>query len=255
MPVAVSVMSPTAWEIPKSVILAEPSSVIKTLPGLTSRCTMPTACAATNADATSAPIRWPPEGYGALLVQQGTQTHRRHELHDQAGMPSLVDDVVQRHCVRVVQTGSDPGFPDDPVPCDHYFLLRKRRLVEQLLHRNTAQQQFVPALPDQTHPAHGYLIDQPIAPSDHLSHRRHRRHRPGFPVPCRPCSSRGFPTSDTAGPPRNQQHMTTSSIPKYPVRQRTHTTRPVPQSSEGPGEPTSCRAASSSTFGGRGSQV
>ena len=42
IPVEVSVTSPTAWEMPKSVSLAEPSSVISTLPGLTSRCTMPT---------------------------------------------------------------------------------------------------------------------------------------------------------------------------------------------------------------------
>ena len=41
MPVAVSVTSPRTCEIPKSVSLAVPSSASNTLPGLTSRCTMP----------------------------------------------------------------------------------------------------------------------------------------------------------------------------------------------------------------------
>jgi hypothetical protein len=56
IPVAVRMMSPTACEMPKSVSLAQPSSVLNTLPGFTSRWTMPTARAATKADATSAPI-------------------------------------------------------------------------------------------------------------------------------------------------------------------------------------------------------
>ena len=36
-PVAVIVASPSAWEIPKSLIIAEPSAVIRMFPGLTSR--------------------------------------------------------------------------------------------------------------------------------------------------------------------------------------------------------------------------
>ncbi len=55
-PVAVSVASPRACEMPKSLIMAVPSAVIKMLPGLTSRCTMPTAWAASSAEETWAPI-------------------------------------------------------------------------------------------------------------------------------------------------------------------------------------------------------
>jgi hypothetical protein len=57
IPVAVTVTSPVAREMPKSVILTVPSSPSRTFAGLMSRCTMPAACAATSADATWAPIR------------------------------------------------------------------------------------------------------------------------------------------------------------------------------------------------------
>ena len=43
MPLVVNVVSPSAREIPKSLISAVPSSAIKMFPGLTSRCTMPSA--------------------------------------------------------------------------------------------------------------------------------------------------------------------------------------------------------------------
>jgi hypothetical protein len=57
MPVAVTVTSPVAREMPKSVILTVPSSLSSTLAGLMSRCTIPAACAATSAVATCVPIR------------------------------------------------------------------------------------------------------------------------------------------------------------------------------------------------------
>lgn len=44
-PEAVTVTSPTAREIPKSVIFTVPSSDISRFAGFTSRCTMPTSCA------------------------------------------------------------------------------------------------------------------------------------------------------------------------------------------------------------------
>ncbi|ANZ37678.1 hypothetical protein BBK82_18080 [Lentzea guizhouensis] len=56
MPVAVTVTSPVAREMPKSVILTVPSSPSRTLPGLMSRCTMPALCAAASAEATCMPI-------------------------------------------------------------------------------------------------------------------------------------------------------------------------------------------------------
>ena len=40
IPVAVIVASPSACEIPKSLIIADPSSVMRMFPGLTSRCTI-----------------------------------------------------------------------------------------------------------------------------------------------------------------------------------------------------------------------
>ena len=58
-PVEVKVASPRAWEMPKSLISALPSSAIKMLPGLTSRCTIPTAWAAASAEETGH-RPWPP---------------------------------------------------------------------------------------------------------------------------------------------------------------------------------------------------
>jgi hypothetical protein len=59
-PVWVSVTSPVACEMPKSVIFTRPStfgpSPMSTLAGLTSRCTMPAAWVAISASATCAPI-------------------------------------------------------------------------------------------------------------------------------------------------------------------------------------------------------
>ena len=57
MPVAVIVASPRACEMPKSLIIADPSSVMRMFPGLTSLCTIRILCAAASADPTSAPIR------------------------------------------------------------------------------------------------------------------------------------------------------------------------------------------------------
>ena len=52
----VSVASPWVRAMPKSEILARSSSVTRMFPGLTSRCTVPRACAAASPSATWAPI-------------------------------------------------------------------------------------------------------------------------------------------------------------------------------------------------------
>ncbi len=57
MPVEVRVTSSKACEMPKSVIFAEPSSPTRMFPGFTSRCTIPTRCAADSAAEISLPIR------------------------------------------------------------------------------------------------------------------------------------------------------------------------------------------------------
>ncbi|PRX44525.1 hypothetical protein B0I33_11133 [Prauserella shujinwangii] len=55
-PARVTDTSSAACEMPKSTIFATPSSVIRMLPGLMSRCTIPAACAAASAPATCAPM-------------------------------------------------------------------------------------------------------------------------------------------------------------------------------------------------------
>ncbi len=55
-PASVIVVSPVAREMPKSVSFTAPPRPISTLPGFTSRCTMPAACAAASAIATLPPI-------------------------------------------------------------------------------------------------------------------------------------------------------------------------------------------------------
>ncbi len=53
MPRLVIVASATLRAMPKSVSLIRPSSEISTLPGFTSRCTMPARCADSSAAATA----------------------------------------------------------------------------------------------------------------------------------------------------------------------------------------------------------
>ena len=56
MPVCVSAGSPSTAAIPKSVSTARPSRVSSTLPGLTSRCTIPAAWALASAPSSIIPV-------------------------------------------------------------------------------------------------------------------------------------------------------------------------------------------------------
>ena len=170
IPVEVSVTSPAACEMPKSVSLAEPSSVISTLPGLTSRCTMPTSWAACKAAARSAPIRPTSRGrQRPAVAEQPVQAVRGHELHDQAGVVAVIDHVVDGHRMWVVQARGDPRLPNHPVPREPGLGLAQPWLEEYLFHRDPAPQQLVPTLPDHTHPARGDPVDQAVPAGDQVS--------------------------------------------------------------------------------------
>ena len=85
-PVPVSGTLEADQAMPKSVILTVPSGATSTLPGLTSRCTIPAACAAASAAAVcrrtleGAVGREPP-----LAAQQGGQRLALDQLHHQVG--------------------------------------------------------------------------------------------------------------------------------------------------------------------------
>ncbi|SLH65235.1 Uncharacterised protein [Mycobacteroides abscessus subsp. abscessus] len=80
MPSGSSDVSPAPREMPKSLSLAKPTrgprSATRMLPGLMSRCTMPTACAAASASATWAPI-WATSSTGSVSTRPSARATLR----------------------------------------------------------------------------------------------------------------------------------------------------------------------------------
>src|SRR3990170_3640042 len=164
MPVAVTVTSPVALEMPKSVILTVPSAAISTFAGLMSRWTMPAACAATRADATCAPIRAAScGGVVAPSGQQGREALRRHVLHDQPRVAVVLGDVVDGDRVLVREPRRDPTLPHTSSPRLLGLGLREARLQQQLLHGDRAVQALVVRLPDDAHGTAADAITQAVA--------------------------------------------------------------------------------------------
>ena len=85
-PVWVSVTSPLACEMPKSVIFTRPStgppSPIRMLAGFTSRCTIPAAWVAASASAT-----WAPTWRGLVLAQDAVLAEDLRQAAGRAGTP------------------------------------------------------------------------------------------------------------------------------------------------------------------------
>ena len=115
-PVRVSCTSSTARETPKSVSFTRPSSAMSTLPGLTSRCTTPAACAAASPSATCRPISATTRGSsGPFSVSIAGERLARQVLHDQPRPVLVHDDVEHADHVRVLQAGPDPPLPHEPL--------------------------------------------------------------------------------------------------------------------------------------------
>ena len=170
----VIVTSPSAWEMPKSLISALPSSAMRMLLGLTSRCTIPSSCAAASADADlSAHLGCLMRLQRPHLAQDFGKGDRRQELHDQTWLPVVVDDIEHRYGVPVMQPGADPGLPHGALVGDSRLVAAEAERQLHELGRHPALQPLVPRLPDHAHPAGTYPVDQAVAAGNEILRRAH----------------------------------------------------------------------------------
>jgi hypothetical protein len=88
----------------------------------------------------------------AVLPHDVAQRRVRHQLHDDPRAIVFLDNVVDPHHVRVIETGRHLGFPEHPAGGLPLGVVQVRR-PDQLLRRHVAAQQFVPGTPDGAHPA------------------------------------------------------------------------------------------------------
>ena len=189
-PVRVSCTSSTARETPKSVSLTRPSSAISTLPGLTSRCTTPAACAAASPSATCRPISATTRGSsGPFSVSIAGQRLARQVLHDQPRPVFVHDDVEHADHVRVLQAGPDASLAHEPLPrlLQRVAARRRGRLGggEQLLDRDRPVQQLVGAAPDGAHRARADPLVEPVPVADPGGIVGGAHRRSGYPPPLR----------------------------------------------------------------------
>ena len=129
---------------------------MSTLPGLTSRCTTPAACAAASPSATCAPdLRDHARLERTLLGDHRGQRLARQVLHDQPRPVLVHHDVEHADHVRVLQAGPDPPLPHEPLArlLQRVPARRGGRLgrAQQLLDGHGPVQQLVRTAPDDTH--------------------------------------------------------------------------------------------------------
>ena len=105
-PVEVMLESPVKVAMPKSVRTTRPSSRSSTLPGFTSRWTMPCACAVSRAPSTASPTsRGAARRQRAVGADDLGEGARLDELHDEVRRAVLLGDVVDRDGAGVVEPG------------------------------------------------------------------------------------------------------------------------------------------------------
>ena len=110
-PVCVNVASASARAIPKSVSFTSPAGFTSMLDGFTSRWTMPALWAAASASAAWR-ISGPASSGGqcAVPLDEGTQRDALDVLHDEPGLVAVLDQVVDRDDVGVVEPGGQAGL-------------------------------------------------------------------------------------------------------------------------------------------------
>ncbi|KZE92045.1 hypothetical protein AVP42_02901 [Agromyces sp. NDB4Y10] len=146
---------------------------------------------------------------GAVLLQQRRQRRRLDELHDDARLALVLDDVEHRHGVRMVQAGADPRLAHGPLGGDLAFLVGELRLGAQQLQGDGALEALVPRVPDDAHAAAADQLHEAIAVGDQGGRRVHR----GLPcgttptVPPSGVRSRGLAATEPVweGPPAGRR--------------------------------------------------
>ena len=182
-PVEVSWGSPWSEAMPKSASLAVPRSGTMTLPGLTSRWTIPAAWAASSALAIWAPISATRStGSGPLDADQVGQRRRVDQLHDDEGAAPVLDDVVQGDRGRVVEPGGGPRLPHHPRLGRAPLLLGHGRREHHFLDRDLATQDRILGTPDNAHPSPPEGGSERVAIGDQAVRGRFGHTAPPYPL-------------------------------------------------------------------------
>ena len=152
-----------ARAMPKSASFAVPSWVTSTFEGLTSRCTMPAACAAASASATCARSAAASSGSRPpdVLGQHG-EVGAVDVLHHQPLLVPLADEVEHGHDVGVVELGGQLGLALGP------HQVRRGAVGEQsdALDGHLTTEHLVVGQPDRAHAALADLASQHVAAAD-----------------------------------------------------------------------------------------
>ena len=99
----------------------------------------------------------------AALAELLRERDRRQELHDQAGLALVLDDVEDGDGVAVVQPGGDPRLAHRAVGGELGLLGAQPDLRPQLLDRDGALEPLVAGLPHDAHATAADLADEAVA--------------------------------------------------------------------------------------------
>ena len=143
---------------PKSRILACPRLVTKMFAGLMSRCTMPSACAASSASAISMAERQQRFSFQRTPRDAVLQRRAVQKLHDDERLPILLPDLMDGADIGVIQCGSSLSFSleaSQHLGVFGYFF-------EQKLQRDKSVEGYVLSLVDNAHAATAQLLSDAV---------------------------------------------------------------------------------------------
>ena len=169
-PVPVKPSTSATWAMPKSISFTVPSLQRMTLPGLTSRWTIPRSWAAASASHTGTStagglVRLEPAAVAELVAQRASLD----ALHDDEDLgPAGEPDVVHGDDVRVVDHGGRAGLVAEPAA----VLGVAAELGGQQLHRDGAPELAVDRAVDLGHPAAPDQALQLVAVAEHARRAR-----------------------------------------------------------------------------------
>ena len=140
---------PVSFANPKSSTLACPRVVTKIFAGLMSRCTMPSACAASSASAISMASRQQRFHLQRTPSDPLPQRHAIQKLHGDEGSPVVLADFVNRADVGMVQRRRRPRLAPKALQRQRFA----RRIFGQELQRHQTAERRVLRLVDHAHAA------------------------------------------------------------------------------------------------------